>query len=281
MLSVAATYVFTMVLPYIKIGDVGSKEFFKPWYGTQEFINNKPRYCLWLGECSPAQLRKMPLCLERVNSVRNFRLQSTSESTRKIAEKPTRFHVENMPKDDYILIPKLTPESRLWIPMGFLSPDVLCSDLVQIIPKGTIYHFGILTSSLHLAWIKTVCGRFGNSYRYSGKVVYNNFPWPKPTEAQKAKIEKTAQGILDARALYPDSSLADLYDDTVMPIELRKAHQANDKAVLEAYGFPTKDFSESDIVAKLFEMYEALIKKEQDVVKEKPQKAKRTRKAKD
>lgn len=258
-----------------------SQEFFKPWYGTQEFINNKPRYCLWLGECSPAQLRKMPLCLERVNSVRNFRLQSTSESTRKIAEKPTRFHVENMPKDDYILIPKLTPESRLWIPMGFLSPDVLCSDLVQIIPKGTIYHFGILTSSLHLAWIKTVCGRFGNSYRYSGKVVYNNFPWPEPTEAQKAKIEKTAQGILDARALYPDSSLADLYDDTVMPIELRKAHQANDKAVLEAYGFPTKDFSESDIVAKLFEMYEALIKKEQDVVKEKPQKVKRTRKAKD
>lgn len=258
-----------------------SQEFFKPWYGTQEFINNKPRYCLWLGDCSPAQLRKMPLCLERVNSVRNFRLQSTSESTRKIAEKPTRFHVENMPKDDYILIPKLTPESRLWIPMGFLSPDVLCSDLVQIIPKGTIYHFGILTSSLHLAWIKTVCGRFGNSYRYSGKVVYNNFPWPEPTEAQKAKIEKTAQGILDARALYPDSSLADLYDDTVMPIELRKAHKANDKAVLEAYGFPTKDFSESDIVAKLFEMYEALIKKEQDVAKEKPQKAKRTRKAKD
>ncbi|MCK0513790.1 methylase [Anaerobiospirillum sp. NML120448] len=258
-----------------------SQEFFKPWYGTQEFINNKPRYCLWLGECSPAQLRKMPLCLERVNSVRNFRLQSTSESTRKIAEKPTRFHVENMPKDDYILIPKLTPESRLWIPMGFLSPDVLCSDLVQIIPKGTIYHFGILTSSLHLAWIKTVCGRFGNSYRYSGKVVYNNFPWPEPTEGQKAKIEKTAQGILDARALYPDSSLADLYDDTVMPIELRKAHLANDKAVLEAYGFPTKDFSESDIVAKLFEMYEALIKKEQDVAKEKPQKAKRTRKAKD
>lgn len=258
-----------------------SQEFFKPWYGTQEFINNKPRYCLWLGECSPAQLRKMPLCLERVNSVRNFRLQSTSESTRKIAEKPTRFHVENMPKDDYILIPKLTPESRLWIPMGFLSPDVLCSDLVQIIPKGTIYHFGILTSSLHLAWIKTVCGRFGNSYRYSGKVVYNNFPWPEPTEEQKAKIEKTAQGILDARALYPDSSLADLYDDALMPIELRKAHQANDKAVLEAYGFPTKDFSESDIVAKLFEMYEALIKKEHDVVKEKPQKAKRTRKTKD
>ena len=129
--------------------------------------------------------------------------------------------------------------------------------------------------------MRTVAGRLKSDYRYSAAVVYNNFPWPEPTEAQKANIEKTAQGILDARALYPDSSLADLYDDTVMPIELRKAHQANDKAVLEAYGFPTKDFSESDIVAKLFEMYEALIKKEQDVAKEKPQKAKSTRKAKD
>ena len=258
-----------------------SQEFFKPWYGTQEFITNKPRYCLWLGECSPSKLRKMPMCLERVNAVREYRLKSKRANTLKLADTPTRFQVENMPLNEFIIIPELSPSNRTIIPIGIMSPTNLTSNLVHIIPKASMYHFGVLTSLVHMLWVKTVCGRFGNSYRYSGKVVYNNFPWPEPTEAQKAKIEKTAQGILDARALYPDSSLADLYDDTVMPIELRKAHQANDKAVLEAYGFPTKDFSESDIVAKLFEMYEALIKKEQDVAKEKPQKAKRTRKAKE
>lgn len=223
----------------------------------------------------------MPHCLERVNAVREFRLKSKSEGTRKIAEKPTRFHVENMPAADYILIPCSSSERRKYIPMGYLSPDNISSNANMLIPDASLYLLGILTSSVHMAWMRTVAGRLKSDYRYSAAVVYNNFPWPEPTEAQKAKIEKTAQGILDARALYPDSSLADLYDDALMPIELRKAHQANDKAVLEAYGFPTKDFSESDIVAKLFEMYEALIKKEQDVAKEMPQKAKRTGKAKE
>lgn len=258
-----------------------SQEFFKPWYGAQEFIKNKPRYCLWLGECSPAQLRNMPMCLERINDVREYRLKSKRENTLKLADTPTRFQVENMPKNNYLLIPQISSERRRYLPMGYMSPDCLSSNRVLIIENASLYLFGVLYSQVHMAWMRVVCGRLESRYLYSAGVVYNNFPWPEPTEAQKAKIEKTAQGILDARALYPDSSLADLYDDTVMPIELRKAHQANDKAVLEAYGFPTKDFSESDIVAKLFEMYEALIKKEHNVAKEKPQKAKRTRKAKE
>lgn len=255
-----------------------SKQFFKPWYGSREFINNEPRYCLWLGDCSPAQLRKMPLCLERVNAVREFRLKSKSAGTVKIADKPTRFHVENMPSSDYILIPQVSSQNREYIPMGFMDANVLCSDKVRLMPQGTLYHFGVLESVVHMAWMRVVCCRLKSDYSYTVNNVYNPYPWPSPTEAQKAKIEKTAQGILDARAKYPDSSLADLYDELVMPIELRKAHQANDKAVLEAYGFPTKDFSESDIVAKLFAMYDELIKTQSDLIEDKPKKAKRAKK---
>ena len=144
--------------------------------------------------------------------------------------------------------------------MGFLTPDVLTSDAVQIIPNATLYHFGILESNVHMAWMRAVCGRLKSDYRYSKDVVYNNFPWPNPSETQKAKIEQTAQAILDARAKYPDSSLADLYDELTMPVELRKAHQDNDRAVMQAYGFDVKTMTESQCVAELFKLYQELTK---------------------
>ena len=205
----------------------------------------------------------MPHCLERVKAVRETRLASTSEGTRRLADRPTKFHVENMPKDNYIIIPKVSSEKRRYIPMGFMSPDVLASDLVFIIPDATLYHFGVLTSNVHMAWMRVVCGRLKSDYRYSKDVVYNNFPWPTPTEAQKAKIEQTARAILNARAKYPDSSLADLYDELTMAVERRKAHQANDRAVMQAYGFDAKYISEDKeplIVAALFKLYQTLTK---------------------
>ena len=245
-----------------------SEKYFKLWYGAEEFINQKPRYCLWLGNCSPNELRQMPNCLKRIENVKKLRLNSKSAGTRKLAEKPTRFHVENMPASNFIVLPEVTTSNRKYIPIGFLSPKVLCSNLVKIMPNATLYHFGILTSNVHMAWTRMVCGRLGNGYRYSKDIVYNNFPWCNPTDEQKAKIEKTAQGILDARALYPDCSLADLYDDLTMPPQLRKAHQENDKAVMEAYGFRKKDeqtgkfrwLTESETVAELMKMYQKLAK---------------------
>ncbi len=239
-----------------------SKPYFREWYGSREFINRSPRYCLWLGNCSPAELRQMPECMKRIEAVRNYRLASPSAGTVKLADKPTRFHVENMPEDTYVVIPEVSSEKRRYIPMGFMTPDILCSNLVKIVPNANLYHFGVLTSNVHMAWVRAVCGRLKSDYRYSRDIVYNNFPWCKPTEEQKTKIEKTAQAILDARALYPDCSLADLYDDLVMPSELRRAHQLNDKAVMEAYGF-TKDTeeyrSESACVATLMKMYQERI----------------------
>lgn len=237
-----------------------SCEWFKPWYGSQEFINRRPRYCLWLGKCPPNILRKMPECMKRVEAVRDFRLASTSAGTVKLADKPTRFHVENMPEGTYILVPEVSSERRRYVPMGFMTPDVLCSNLVKIIPDASLYHFGILTSNVHMAWMRTVCGRLKSDYRYSKDIVYNNFPWPTPTDAQKAAIEHTAQAILDARALYPDCSLADLYDEVTMPVELRRAHQQNDKAVMQAYGFWGSVKTESDCVARLMEMYASMAK---------------------
>lgn len=236
-----------------------SKKYFRPWYGSREFINQKPRYCLWLGECTPAELKAMPHCMERVKAVREYRLASPSAGTVKLADKPTRFHVENMPKGNYIVIPKVSSENRKYVPMGLMSPDMLCSDLVFIVPNATAYHLGVLTSNVHMAWVRAVCGRLKSDYRYSKDIVYNNFPWPAPTEQQKGKIEQTAQAILDARALYPDSSLADLYDELTMPPELRKAHRDNDRAVMDAYGFikgTAARTSESACVAELMKLYQ-------------------------
>ena len=238
-----------------------SAKWFMPWYGSQEFINRTPRYCLWLGKCPPNELRKMPECLKRVEAVRDFRLTSKSAGTRKLADKPTRFHVENMPAGNFVVIPEVSSERRRYVPMGFMAPDVLCSNLVKIIPNATLFHFGVLTSNVHMAWMRAVCGRLKSDYRYSKDVVYNNFPWPTPTEAQRAKIEQTAQAILDARALYPECSLADLYDEVTMPPELRKAHQQNDKAVMQAYSFWGRLNTETECVAELMKMYQELVRK--------------------
>ncbi|MCD7804520.1 MAG: N-6 DNA methylase [Oscillospiraceae bacterium] len=232
-----------------------AEKYFKLWYGADEFLNSKPRYCLWLKHCPPSELMSMSECLKRVDSVRQYRLSSKSEGTRKIANFPTKFHVENFPTDSYIVIPEITSEKRLYIPMGFMTPDVLCSNRVKISQNATLYHFGVLTSSVHMAWTRAVCGRLEMRYCYSINVVYNNFPWCSPTDEQKAKIEKTAQAILDARAKYPEASLADMYGEHMyLYPELVKAHQANDAAVAAAYGIP-KDMPEAEIVAMLMKMY--------------------------
>ena len=239
-----------------------SAQYFRPWYGSREFINRRPRYCLWLGGCTPAELRNMPECMKRIQAVREYRLSSPSEGTVKLADRPTRFHVENMPKGTYIIVPEVSSERRRYIPMGFMTPDILCSNLVKLIPDATLYHFGVLESNVHMAWMRAVAGRLEMRYRYSVNIVYNTFPWPDPTEEQKAAIEKTAQEILDARAKYPDSSLADLYDPDVMPPELRTAHQHNDKAVMAAYGLKKNDpafSSESACVAFLIKLYQAKV----------------------
>ena len=238
-----------------------SETFFHLWYGSKEFINRSPRYCLWLGECSPKELRQMPQCLERVQAVKNFRLKSKRKATLKLADKPTHFGTENILRSNYLLLPRVSSSRRRYIPIGFMNPSSLTSDSCHLIPNATIYHFGVLTSNVHMAWVRTVCGRLKSDYRYSKNIVYNNFPWPTPTDKQKALIEKTAQGVLDARNLYPDSSLADLYDPLTMPPELRKAHQMNDRAVMQAYGFSTK-MSESDCVAELMKMYQKLTEAE-------------------
>ena len=238
-----------------------SAAYFHPFYGAYEFINQKSRYCLWLGDCSPTDLRRMPHCMKRVEAVREVRLASKSLGTQKIADRPTRFHVENFPSSDYIVIPEVSSEKRRYIPMGMMTPNVICSNKLRIMPNISLYHFGVLQSNVHMAWMRQVAGRLETRYDYSINIVYNNFPWPTPTEEQKAKIEQTAQAILDARALYPDSSLADLYDELTMPVELRKAHQDNDSAVMQAYGFPVKStFTESQCVAELFKLYKQMTK---------------------
>ena len=228
-------------------------------YGASEFINNKPRFCIWLVGVSPAEVRKSKFIMERVESVRKFRLASTKAATRKSAEMPTLFQEVRHPNSDYIIVPRHSSETRKYIPLGFVSPEIIVNDAVQIIPNATTYHFGVLTSNVHMAWMRAVCGRIKSDYRYSKDIVYNNFPWPTPTEEQKTKIEQTAQGILDARALYTDCSLADLYDEVTMPVELRRAHQANDKAVMAAYGFPVRTTTEASCVAELMRMYQRLV----------------------
>lgn len=242
-----------------------SEPFFKKWIGSDEFINRYNRWCLWLGDCTPTQIRQMQECYKRVQAVREFRLASKSAPTQKLADRPTRFHVENFPEGDYLLIPRVSSERRRYIPIGFVQSDYLCSDSVHVLDcskfKNSIsplFFFGVLTSSVHMAWVRAVCGRLKSDYRYSKDIVYNNFPWCEPTEKQKVKIEQTAQNILDVRAKFPDSSLADLYDELTMPADLRKAHAENDKAVMEAYGFSPK-MAEEEIVADLFKMYNNLV----------------------
>ena len=234
-----------------------SASYFHLWYGSEEFIHQKPRYCLWLGDCSPKEINEMPLCKQRVENVRLLRLASKSAGTRRLADRPTRFHVENMPNGDSIIIPSVSSEKRRYVPMGFIHKGTFASNLVLLVPNATPYHFGILESNVHMAWMRVVCGRLEMRYRYSKDVVYNNFPWPSPTAEQAEKIATTAQGILDARSHYPDSSLADLYDPNLMPYDLLEAHRANDRAVMAAYGFATR-MTETECVSRLFDLYSAM-----------------------
>jgi hypothetical protein len=287
--------------------------FIKQIYGATEYINNTKRYCLWLVGASPAEIRKSKFILERIENVRRFRLNSTKAQTRESAETPTLFQEIRQPNSNYIIIPRHSSENRNYIPFGFVSSEIIVNDAVQILPSATLYHFGVLTSSVHMAWMRTVCGRLEMRYRYSANIVYNNFPWPDVGEFSRVegesvenvldrinKIDKigddenpdnpvnpvkktlhvstrstrlnnsvcsvssvvknitqTAQSILDARALYPDSSLADLYDPLTMPIELRKAHAANDAAVMKAYGY-SPSMTEPEIVADLMTRYQKL-----------------------
>lgn len=235
-----------------------AKNMFRKLLGANEFINNKERWCLWLEEISPLQIKAVPPIYNAVSNVQKLREESNRDATRKLADTPTLFGEIRQPKTNYIVIPRVSSERRKYIPIGFLSKDIIASDAVQVIPTADLYVFGIMTSNVHNAWMRAVCGRLEMRYRYSVKIVYNNFPWPTPTDEQKEKIEQTAQAILDARALYPDCSLADLYDEVAMPPELRKAHQENDKAVMRAYGFWGKLNTESECVAELMKMYRKL-----------------------
>ena len=234
-----------------------ARPYIKKLIGSKEYINRKPRYCLWLVDAPPSELRKMPLVMDRIRQVREMRLQSPDAGTRRLADTPTVFRETNNPKS-FIVVPSVSSERRKYVPIGFMDGDTIATNLVLIIPDAPLYLFGVLTSNVHMAWMRAVCGRLKSDYRYSKDIVYNNFPWPTPTEQQTAKIEQTAQAILDARALYPDSSLADLYDEVTMPPELRTAHQRNDKAVMQAYGFWGKLNTESACVAELMKMYQKL-----------------------
>ncbi len=228
----------------------------------QTFINRTKRYCLWIDNKNFSELRKYPEILERIQRVKDFRMASSKEATRKWADYPYLFTENRQPTSgNYLLLPLTSSEKRRYVPIGYLPHTVIANNSVQMIPDATLYDFGILTSNVFMAWMRTVCGRLKSDYRITVTNVYNNFPWPTPTDAQRAKIEKTAQAILDARALYPDASLADLYDELTMPPELRKAHQENDKAVMAAYGIQSGDpafKSESACVALLMKRYQEL-----------------------
>jgi hypothetical protein len=231
-------------------------KYFRRWLGADEFLNGYERWCLWLGECPPNELRQMPEAMARVEAVKHFRLASKSAPTRKLAETPTRFHVENIPSGHYLLIPKVSSERRHFIPFGFLGPETFCSDLVFILPDASLYHFSVLSSTMHNAWIRYVAGRLESRYRYSAHVVYNNFPWPEqPSDTLREKIETAAQAVLDARAQFPDATLADLYDPLTMPPALVKAHQTLDQAVDAAYG--KRSFkNDAERVSFLFNLYQ-------------------------
>lgn len=234
-------------------------KWFRRWLGSDEFINGWERWCLWLGDCPPHELREMPEAMKRVQAVRQFRLASKSEPTRKLAATPTRFHVENMPKSNFIVVPKVSSERRKYIPIGFMTPKTLISDLCFINTNVTKYHFGVLSSAMHMAWVRQVCGRLKSDFRYSAKLVYNNFPWPEsPTKEQKDNVEAMVQAVLDVRESFPDSNLAVLYGQLTMPAKLAKAHQMLDRAVDICYR--SKKFgTDRERMEFLFSLYEKLV----------------------
>lgn len=244
-----------------------NKKFIKKYAGGQEIIKNKERWCLWLDKISPSEYNKSRIIMERIEKTKEFRKNSKRKQTQNLADVPYLFGEIRQPSSDMLVIPKVSSESRRYIPVSLLGPDVIINGSALIIPNANLFTLGLLISNVHMAWMRTVAGRMKSDYQYSANVVYNNFPWPDVTESQKEKISKTAKAILDARALYPDSSLADLYDELTMPAELRRAHQANDKAVMEAYNMikivdgKKTWLTESETVGRLFEMYEELTKK--------------------
>ena len=238
-----------------------NQRFIRKYAGGAEIINCRERWCLWLKGASPAEIRKSAFISLRVQLTREFRAASNRPQTLKLADTPWLFGEIRQPDTYMLVIPKVSSERRRYIPIAFVSPDIIINGSALIVPNATLYDFGVIISNVHMAWMRAVCGRMKSDYQYSGSNVYNNFPWPHPTDEQKTRIEQTAQAILDARALYPDSSLADLYDELTMPVELRKAHQDNDRAVQQAYGFPVKNtFTESHCVTELFKLYQELIK---------------------
>ena len=241
------------------------KNWIRQYMGAEEFINNKKRYCIWSKDASPTDIKDSKTLYSVIKKVKEFRQNSKAKTTNGYAKVPHMFAQITQPdNEDYLLIPSVSSEKRRYIPIGFMNAKVIASNAVQIVPNATLYMFGILTSNVHMAWMRVVAGRLKSDYRYSKEIVYNTFPWCSSVDNQKAKIEKTAQAILDARALYPNSSLADLYDELTMPPELRKAHQENDKAVMEAYGFDWKNMTESDCVAELMKMYQKLVEKDKE-----------------
>lgn len=239
-----------------------ANKFLKRIYGAEEYINNKERYCIWLKDVEPAEYKGISFIMDAVRNVKELRESSKREATQKLASTPYLFGEIRQPETDYLLVPSTSSERRRYIPIGFISKDIISTNANLVIADADLYSFGVLTSNVHMAWMRVVAGRLKSDYRYSAKIVYNNFPWPEPTDEQKKRIEQTAQGILSARAKYPNSSLADLYDELTMPKELRTAHQLNDRAVMEVYGFPVKNtFTESMCVAELMKMYQKLIER--------------------
>ncbi|MDT0619225.1 DNA methyltransferase [Salinisphaera sp. P385] len=232
--------------------------YFKRWIGSREFLQGIERWCLWLGDCSPSELARLPACRERIEAVRESRLASKSAPTRRLADTPTRFHVENFPESNYLIVPEVSSERRPYIPIGFAGPDVICSNLVKIIPDVEQFEFGVIHSGMHMAWVRYTCGRLKSDFRYSKDIVYNNFPWPQNVSANKRQaVHTAAQGVLDAREQFPDATLADLYDPLTMPPALLKAHRALDRAVDAAYS-KRKFKGDADRVAFLFEEYAKL-----------------------
>ena len=236
----------------------GSEPYFYRYMGSKEFINNIERYFLLINRIPPNELRRMPHVLEKLEHIREYRMNSESEPTRKLAETPAKFHFENIPDSEYLVIPQTSSGRRRYVPIGFLSPDILVNNKLQVMREGGLYEFGVLSSSVHNAWLRTVAGRIRDDFTYSVSVVYNTFPWCDPTPEQRSEIEKTAQNILDVRNTFPESSLADLYDDNTMPQPLRDAHVLNNKAVLKAYGFKKGNpaySSETACVSELMKLY--------------------------
>ena len=255
----------TELLDLINI-EPNSKKYIHPYIGSEEFLHKKKRYCLWLKTIQPTELKQLPKILERVRFVKEFRESSKKEQTRRRANTPTLFAEDRYIETRSLVMPQVSSENRKYIPSDFVDSEVIPSNLLYFVPNAELYHFGVLSSNVHMAWMRVVAGRLESRYRYNAEIVYNNFPWPTPTDAQKSKIEQTAQAILDARALYPDSSLADLYDEVTMPPELRRAHQNNDRAVMEAYGFDWRNMTESECVAELFKLYSKLVDEEKATV---------------